>query len=159
MTLTGPFTTPFVARPPADRVSPWAVIAGSGRTGGQVIFGDALLPPHTPGPPRHVHKHEDEAVFVLEGMFTVEVGDQRFEAEAGTLVWLPRQHPHAFGNLSDEPCRVFAICVPGTLDGMFREETELFASLAGPPDAHTIALLEQIAARYDVTLLGPPLTS
>lgn len=156
MTLAGPLTEPFVVRVRDDRVYPWEALAGSDRTGGQVIFGDALLPPHTPGPARHVHKNEDEAGFVVEGVLTVEVGDQRFEAEAGSLVWLPRQHPHAFSNLSDEPCRVYAVCVPGTLDGFFREQAEYFATLAGPPDPN---VLEQIAARYEIRFLGPPLTA
>jgi mannose-6-phosphate isomerase-like protein (cupin superfamily) len=156
MTIAGPFTAPFVIRVRAGRVYPWEVLAGSDRTGGQVTFGDALLPPHTPGPPRHVHKNEDEAGFIAEGVLTVEVGDQRFEVGAGSLFWLPRQHPHAFANLSDEPCRVFGVCVPGTLDGFFKEQTEYFASLAGPPDPH---FLEQLASRYDITFLGPPLTA
>ena len=160
MTVAGLVTEPLIARARAERIAgpdgSWDVLAGTHLTGGQLSFVDALLPSRTPGPARHVHKNEDEALFVIEGALTVEVADQRFVAGAGSLVWLPRQHPHAFANCSDEPCRLLGICVPGTLDGFFRELTQYSASLAEPPD---LRVVEQIAAGYDITVLGPPLTA
>ena len=77
-----PATLPFVTPPPADQASPWPVIAEGDRTGGAVSFGDARIPPGSPGPGRHVHTHEDEAIYVVAGVLTVEViGENRFEAE------------------------------------------------------------------------------
>ena len=94
-------TLPFVTPPPAGRFSPWRVIAEGDRTGGAVSFGDARIPPGSPGPGRHTHTHEDEAIYVVAGVLT-EAGENRFEAEPQTLVWLPRQVPHVLANLSDE---------------------------------------------------------
>ncbi len=77
---------------------PWRVLAGGDRTDGQVIFGEALLPPMTGGPSLHVHTREDEAAYVIEGVLTVQIGDRRLDAASGTLVWLPRNEPHTFAN-------------------------------------------------------------
>jgi hypothetical protein len=91
---------------------------------------------------------------VIAGVMTFVVGDRRFEAGAGELVWLPREIPHTFANLGDEPTWAFGTTTPAGLEGMFAEQTEYFASLQGPPDPATIA---DIGARYGVTALGPPL--
>lgn len=49
--------------------------------------------------PPHVHRHDDELHYVLEGSGTYTVGDQTLEAEAGSLIFLPKQvvHSLAFG--------------------------------------------------------------
>lgn len=133
---------------------PWRVLAGGDRTGGQVIFGEARLPARTAGPSLHVHTREDEAAYVLEGVLTVRVGDEQLEATAGTLVWLPRNEPHTFANLSEAPVRVFGVTTPAGLEGMFLEQAEYFAQLHGPPDDARIA---DIGRRYGVTVVGPGL--
>ena len=108
-------TLPFVTPPPAGRFSPWRGIAGGDRTGGAVSFGDARIPPGSPGPGRHVPTHEDEAIYVVAGVLT-EVGENRFEAEPQGLVWLPRQVPHVFANLSDEEVWTVGIITPAGLE-------------------------------------------
>ena len=150
MTLTESFV---VQRDPAAP-GPWQVLAGGDRTAGSVIFGEARLPPRTSGPGLHVHTREDEATFVISGVLTFVVGDDRFEAGAGQLVWLPREVPHTFANLGDEPVWAFGVTTPAGLEGMFAEQAEYFAALQGPPDPETI---REIGARYGVRNLGPPL--
>jgi mannose-6-phosphate isomerase-like protein (cupin superfamily) len=137
---------------PAD--GPWRVLAGGNATDGQVIFGEALLPPRTGGPSLHVHQREDEAAYVVDGVLTVKVGERMIEAGPGTLVWLPRGEPHTFANLGDEPVRVLGVTTPAGLEGMFEEQASYFAGLAGPPDEDVVA---QIGARYGVTVVGPGL--
>ena len=95
---------PFLAGPPDDRSRPWRVITDGSRTSG-IGFGDARISPGAPGPGRHVHTHEDEAIYVISGVLTVEVGDQRYEAGPESLVWLPRGVPHIFANLGEEEVR------------------------------------------------------
>ena len=43
----------------------------------------------------HVHEHEDELFYVLEGEHVFQVGDQEFRAGPGGLVFAPRGVPHA----------------------------------------------------------------
>lgn len=150
MTLTEPFVTQWDDAIPG----PWQVMAGGNRTAGSVVFGEARLPAHSSGPGLHVHTREDEAVFVLSGVMTFQVGDTRLRAVAGQLVWLPREVPHTFANLDDQPARAFGVTTPAGLEGMFAEQAEYFASLQGPPDPERI---RQIGAHYGVRSLGPPL--
>lgn len=148
-------TDPFVVRRDAAAAGPWQVLAGGDRTGGTVLFGEARLPARTSGPGLHVHTREDEAAFVISGVMTFVVGERRFEAVAGDLVWLPREVPHTFANLGDEPVRALGVTTPAGLEGMFEEQARYFAGLEGPPDPERI---RQIGARYGVRPLGPPLT-
>lgn len=149
MSMTEPF------RVSRDREDPWVVLADGSRTGGSVSFGEARLPPRTSGPLLHVHQKEDEAAYVIEGVMTFRVGGETFEAGPGTLVWLPREVPHTFANLSEEMAWLFGTITPAGLEGMFAEQASYFASLSGPPDP---AVIDEIGARYGVTQVGPPLT-
>ena len=139
---------------PEPAAGPWRVLAGGTRTGGQVVLGEARLPPRSAGPSLHVHTREDEAVYVIEGVLTVRVGERTFEAAAGHLVWLPRGEPHTFANVGDAPVRAFGVTTPAGLEGMFEEQAAYFAGLAGPPDEQAVAA---IGARYGVTVVGPGL--
>lgn len=60
------------------------------------------------------------------GVLTFVVGDRRFEASAGELVWLPRQVPHTFANLGNEPVWAFGVTTPAGLEGMFAEQGAYF---------------------------------
>ncbi len=148
MTATDPF------RVSRTGTQPWEVLADGSMTGGDVMFGDARLPARTSGPDLHVHTNEDEAAYVIAGTMTFQVAEERFEAGPGTLVWLPRGVPHTFANLSDEPAWLFGTTTPSGLEGMFSEQAEYFASLAGPPDEERI---DAIGKRWGVKRLGPPL--
>ncbi len=152
MTLTQPFTV----QRDVDDARPWQVLAGGDRTGGAVMFGEARLPPRTSGPGLHVHTREDEAAFIITGVVTFLVGDQRFEATSGQLVWLPREVPHTFANLGDEPAWVFGTTTPAGLEQMFAEQAEYFKGLDGPPDPLRV---REIGDRYGVRALGPPLVA
>jgi mannose-6-phosphate isomerase-like protein (cupin superfamily) len=149
-------TQPFVIEPDDSDRGPWKVLAPGSLTGGAVMFGDARIPPKTSGPSLHVHTREDEATYVIAGVLTFTVGDRTFEATSGTLVWLPREVPHTFANLSDDPVWAFGVTLPGGLEGMFAEQAEYFAGLEGPPDEDVVSA---IGAKYGVRVVGPPLTA
>ena len=71
------------------------------------------------------------------------------------FVWLPREVPHAFANLSTEEVWTVGLLSSPGRTGMCREQADYFASLQGPPDPE--ALLE-IGLRYGVRPVdGPPL--
>lgn len=140
--------------PRSAGTGPWPVLAGSELTGGVVGFGDARIPPHTAGPDLHEHAREDEASYVITGVMTYVIGEHTLEAGPETLVWLPRGIPHTFANLGDEEAWVLGITTPADIQDMFREQSAYFASLHGPPDPTYMA---ELAARFGLTSLGPPL--
>jgi mannose-6-phosphate isomerase-like protein (cupin superfamily) len=96
------------------------------------------------GTPLHVHQNEDEYLFVLEGTARFAVGDRIFDAEAGTMVTLPNNIPHAWGNRSDSQLRIAGICYPGGVE-------EALRIIAGGGMIDISALAE----RFGVVALGP----
>ena len=148
-------TQPFLVASDDHRRDPWRVVAGGERTGGLVTLGDARMPPRTPGPGRHSHSREDEAIYVTSGVLTVEVGEQRHQVGPGSLIWLPRGIPHTFANLSDEPVWAVGVITPSGLEKMFAEIAAYLAELTGPPDPQTITTIN---AKYGISPAdGPPL--
>jgi uncharacterized cupin superfamily protein len=134
---------------------PWQVLGDSASTNGGFLFGEARLEPGAQAPGLHVHTREDESLYVIEGVMTVELDGERIDLRPGEFMVLPRGIPHRFGNLSDEPVRCVGAIAPTDIEGFFNEQTAYFSTLSGPPDPEKLA---QIAARYGLTLLGPPLT-
>ena len=72
------------------------------------------------GPPLHVHDHEDECFYVLDGELSVRCGGDAFAAAAGSFVFLPRGRPHRFWT-AGPPARLLLICVPGGIEDYFGE--------------------------------------
>jgi mannose-6-phosphate isomerase-like protein (cupin superfamily) len=89
--------------------------ASRASTGGALTLIDSTI---DGGPPRHTHLYEDETFYLLDGALSVECGGERFEAMAGSFVFLPRRLPHAFHSVGG-PARVLIIAVPGGLDEYF----------------------------------------
>ncbi len=70
-----------------------------------------------PGPPRliappHLHRNDDEAWYVLEGVLHVRRGDEVLEARAGSAVLVPRGVVHTYWNPGLEPTRYLLIMTP-----------------------------------------------
>jgi mannose-6-phosphate isomerase-like protein (cupin superfamily) len=72
------------------------------------------------GTPLHLHRNEDEHIMVIEGTARFALGAKIFDAEAGTLVTLPRNVPHAWGNRSNATLRIACIAYPGGVEDALR---------------------------------------
>ena len=143
-------TDPFVAHRPQGDLPFWRVVAGGDRTGGQVTFGESLLPPGADGPPRHVHSREDEAILVVSGVLTVHLGDEVHEAGPGALVWMAREVPHHFANRGDEPVHMFGTITPAGLEKFFEWRETFLQSLDGPPTPEDVEQIMEMNARYGI---------
>ena len=82
-----------------------------------------------PGPPRliaptHVHHHDDEAWYVLEGRLVVRVGDKDVEARAGSAVFVPRGTPHTYWNPDPTPTR-YLLVMTANIYSMIQELHQL----------------------------------
>jgi mannose-6-phosphate isomerase-like protein (cupin superfamily) len=130
------------------------VLADAARTGGQLTIieersntGDAT--------PLHVHHHEDEMFWLLEGAMTAWVGDERLDLAPGGFAFLPRGIPHAYRLMADNS-RILIIATPAGIEDMFRE-AGWDLSTPPPPDwSVSIPLLTQICERRETPILGPP---
>ena len=152
---------PYV-RSPEPSNSFWYVgqlmsaLAEGGDTGGRLTVFEILFPPDS-GPPLHVHEREDEAFYVIEGGLSVRMGDEEFEAPAGSFTFQPRGIPHTFRS-SSEGARVLLLVVPSGLEGFFRAlsrpaEAMTLPPPAGPPSLEQMALMETALAEHGCTLV------
>jgi len=57
-------------------------------------YGCSRSPSRREGSPWHVHPDEDEWFYVLEGEFTVYVGERRLSLPAGSFAFGPKGVPH-----------------------------------------------------------------
>ena len=79
------------------------------------------------GPMYHVHSREDEIFVVQNGSFEYSTTGKRLRAEVGDVVWLPRDVPHSFRCVSNQPGTLLCVLSPGAFANYFRESALLFA--------------------------------
>lgn len=59
--------------------------------------------------PPHVHHHDDEAWYVLEGALCIQMGEKVVETRAGSGLLVPRGTVHAYWNPGPGPTRYLLI--------------------------------------------------
>ena len=76
--------------------------------------------------PPHIHLTQDEFIYVLEGVFDLQLGDERVQARVGDLVRMPRGVPHAYYNNQPVPARaLFWVSPGGRLRALFEKLHDL----------------------------------
>lgn len=111
---------------------------------GNYVF--ELKTPPGLGIPPHVHKNEDELMYVLEGEVELMVGEEVIKARPGDCINLVRNIPHAYSNNGTSNSRALFYISPG------KGFEEFFGVLRqfppGPPDIEKLnALCEQYGMR------------
>jgi quercetin dioxygenase-like cupin family protein len=108
-----------------------------------------LIESHTRGgAPWHVHSWDDECFYVLDGVITVNCGEEVFEAGPRSFVFLPRGIPHAWDVVGGETATLLIITVPAGLEEFL---DEYHAAGAAPNEVK-----DQIAAKYGIKWLRGP---
>lgn len=105
------------------------------------------------GPPLHVHREQDDTLFVLEGVLTVQVGEDVFDLGPGDFATVPPGVPHTFDNVRKDqpPVKVVNVMTPGGLDAQFRDMSSMGAAGGDP------AKVAQLREKHGVTTVGPTL--
>lgn len=113
-------------------------------------------------PPLHVHATEDELFIVLDGTLHVRLGDAERSAGPGTVLLAPRNVPHTYRVDSPEGARWLTVTGHGDFEQFVRTLARPAAQATlpdpgGPPSAAEVAALADVAGRFGIALVGPPL--
>jgi mannose-6-phosphate isomerase-like protein (cupin superfamily) len=98
--------------------------------------------------PLHVHAHDDELFYVLEGEHVIEVGEREYTVGPGGMVFAPRGIPHSQRRVVPGAGRLLVLTTPAGLDGFFRELAAADSAGTLGPDAYAAA-----SERYGITWL------
>jgi quercetin dioxygenase-like cupin family protein len=126
-------------------------------TGGQYGLVEIVVPKGA-GSPWHVHPDEDEWFYVVEGEYTVYVGDERLSLPAGAFAFGPKGVPHTFMAETHGATALIGF-QPFLFEGFLREvgepapERVLPPPPEGPPDMERLL---PIGKKNGMEILGPP---
>jgi len=102
------------------------------------------------GPPRHVHYEQEEWFYFVEGSDEVlmEVGETKLRLKPGDSVLAPRNVPHVWAYLGQQPGRMlFAFTPAARIEGFFEETSSPDAKVNDPSRFE----------RHGMKVVGPPL--
>jgi mannose-6-phosphate isomerase-like protein (cupin superfamily) len=108
-------------------------------------------------PPLHIHEHEDEAFYLLEGSMRFRCGEDEFDARVGDSVFVPRGMPHAF-RVGPNGARTLQVATAGGLASFIQAAGEPAPRHELPPSADVdMERISAVAAQHDMVVVGPPL--
>lgn len=119
----------------------YSIIEGRARKGGE--------------PPLHVHEHEDEAFFMLDGEMMVTIGEEEYHVKKGDYIFLPRQIPHTQRFLTDE-VHVLLYISPAGLEEYFRIASQPATSFeipplpTEPPTEEMMKMMMELSAKFGI---------
>jgi quercetin dioxygenase-like cupin family protein len=127
--------------------------AGSQTTNGMVIL--EVDAPAGYAPPTHMHSHEDEAFYMLEGSLTVTCGHQTWEVGPGGFAMLPRQIPHGL-RAGPGGCRFLVFTTPAQFEHFVMEVGRRVQEPGGGDalsEEDEMSRVRAAAPRYGITLV------
>ena len=118
----------------------------------------------TSGWPRHLHREQDEWIYVVDGEFEFVVGAEQFRLGAGESVFLPREVAHVWGPVGGKPGKVINVYQPACkMEEFFREIGNL-KNLPTREDVlnetytdEQVTALRRVFDAHGMDLLGPGL--
>ena len=119
-------------------------------TGGAFALLEVSGPPGDQ-PPLHVHHHDDEGFYVLEGELTLWVGDAVHVLRPGEGLLAPRGVPHTV-RAGERGGRWLVTSTPAGFEAFVRAVASAEPSAALPDPAE----LARVAAEHGIEILGPP---
>jgi quercetin dioxygenase-like cupin family protein len=175
--LTSLTATPLIAFPRLTEMQsegpskPFVVVAGASRRGETIKFlgmhpndckisgkdtgGQLSVFEYTGldkvGPMLHLHYHQDEIFTVIEGKYRFVAGTDTYELQAGDTIFLPRNIPHTWIQLSDKGKLIYFLQPAGKMEEFFSIINELKEKPAQQE-------LDQLHEAHGMKVVGPPLS-
>ena len=126
--------------------------AVSADTQGAYSLGEFVLPPGGTVLP-HLHRENEEAFYVLEGEFAVDVSQERVIARPGSFMLIPRGTVHGLHNAGTTAARLLVVISPGGMERMYGEIGQVLAARDGSSDRSAI---QSIREKYRTEDVGEP---
>jgi len=138
------------------------IVSGRDNGGALAIAGPLVAPDQCQatsrkvggGIPLHIHYEQDEYWYVIRGEHFVQIGDKKFYAKAGDLVFGPRGVPHSPRGLTENGAGLTMWQPAGTMEEFFHELDEAQRKAGGklpPPD-----VLAALFKAHGMEIVGPP---
>jgi len=106
------------------------------------------MSPRALAAPLHRHTREDEYSYIVKGRMGALLGDEVVYAEAGDLVFKPRNQWHTFWNAGDEPAYILEIISPAGFEDFFKELSDMGGVANASPE-----VLAQLNERYGLEMI------
>ncbi|MCU0470469.1 MAG: cupin domain-containing protein [Arcicella sp.] len=136
--------TPFMGVNPND-----LKISGKDTNGQLSVF--EYVGTQKVGPSLHVHFEQDEIFTVIEGEYLFQVGDKKETLKAGDTIFLPRNIPHTWLQISDLGKLIYFLQPAGKMEEFFMTMNQL----QGRPSDEE---MQKIHAVHGMKVIGPPLS-
>ncbi len=124
-------------------------ISGSDTDGGFALFEQISLSPGR-GTPLHLHHFQDEVFYVVEGAYYFQVGEDKYHLGAGDSIFLPKNIPHAWTQVSEK----------GKMTVLFQPAGKMetfFVSLSSFQHEPSREELLRLFGENEMQIVGPPL--
>lgn len=121
-------------------------------TGGMGVF-ELTVPPTSQVPPPHSHTHNEECVYVLEGVLRYSVDGVVRDLTPGEWMFTPRGSVHHFSNPHNGTARALIVLTPDIGAQYFRDVGAI-VNTGGPPDREKLI---GVMSRYGLVPAPPPL--
>jgi mannose-6-phosphate isomerase-like protein (cupin superfamily) len=104
------------------------------------------------GPPRHLHRRDDEIFLIEQGAIALWTPHECRTAGPGDVVMLPKVMPHTWRAYGDDPIRFQVTVTPGEFETFFERIVERKLTLADQAE------LVEVASAAGMDIIGPPLS-
>jgi quercetin dioxygenase-like cupin family protein len=130
-----------------ETYGPKIVFKHGSRTGAPFDFMIANVP-YLSGPPLHVHAEQHDTFYVLDGILTMQIGEEVLDLMPGDFASVPPGVAHTFDNIRKDqsPVKICNVMTPGGLDRFIVALNEL-----GP---HDPAQFAATAEKHGSTVVG-----
>lgn len=95
--------------------------------------------------PGHIHEHEAEGFYILEGTLDIGVGDTVYHATPGAYIYVPKQTVHDWV-VRSAVCKFLVLIIPGGFEHFFEELSEPALSATYPYTEHRTPALEEVVS-------------
>jgi quercetin dioxygenase-like cupin family protein len=124
-------------------------VSGKDTNGGMAIFEQTSISQGR-GTPLHVHAMQDEVFYVVDGEYYFQVGTEKYHLSVGDSIFLPRNVPHAWTQVSEKGKLTVIFQPAGKME-------EFFVTMAALDHEPTNKEIAQIFIDNEMRVVGPPL--